>query len=119
MATVAHPAILRRRVRIRGVVQGVGFRPYVYKLAKKIGLRGFVLNSSSGVTIEIEGVEAELDGFVSWLQQEPPPLARIEELTISDIEPTHEAEFAIRESLPEPSEFVLVSPDVATCTDCW
>jgi len=136
MASLAQPAILRRRVQIRGVVQGVGFRPYVYGLARNIGLRGFVLNSSSGVTIEVEGQEEDLDRFLSRLPLEVPPLARIEELTVTDISVVTEfigsdgiesvvipsagdVAFVIRESLPQLDEFALVSPDVATCLDCW
>jgi len=98
-------------------VQGVGFRPFVFNLAKNIGIRGFILNSSSGVTIEAEGPEAELDEFIRSLSQ-PPPLARIEESFTQDIVPLGEESFEIKASLPIEGEFALISPDVATCDDC-
>ena len=118
MATVSQPAILRRRIGLRGIVQGVGFRPFVYNLAKDIGIRGFILNSSSGVTIEAEGPDAALDEFMDTLCSHPPPLARIEEITTAELEPLGDAAFEIKESLAVEGEFVLVSPDVVTCSDC-
>jgi hydrogenase maturation protein HypF len=99
-------------------VQGVGFRPFVYTLAQRIGIRGFILNSSSGVTIEAEGAGAALDEFLEWLHRDPPPLARIEEITTTELEPLGDQAFEIRQSLAVDGEFVLVSPDVATCDDC-
>ncbi len=111
--------LARRGLRVRGIVQGVGFRPFVYHLATSLGLTGFVLNSSSGVTIEIEGPVAALDGFVVRLEQQPPPLARIEQITVAELQPLGEGSFVIKESTPEAEEFVLVSPDVATCDDCY
>ncbi len=119
MASVVRSAIAGREIRIRGIVQGVGFRPYVYNLAKSIGLRGFVRNSSSGVTIAVEGSEPDIDRFIDRLRREPPALARIEEFTVCDTELTGAADFAIDHSVSEASEFVLVSPDVATCAECW
>jgi hydrogenase maturation protein HypF len=118
MATTSNPAVLRLRIRITGIVQGVGFRPFIYNLAQRIGILGFILNSSSGVTIEAEGNEAALDQFLAAIRSEHPPLAHIEELTTAELEPLGEAGFEIRESLTVEGEFVLVSPDVATCDDC-
>ena len=109
----------RRQIRIRGVVQGVGFRPFVYNLAKRLELAGYVLNSSAGVVAEVEGAPAALDRFVESLGSEAPPLARIEEMLVAEIDPLGEAGFAIRESQAQEGEFVLVSPDVATCPDCY
>ena len=87
MATTPHLVTIRRRICISGVVQGVGFRPFVYNLAQQIGVKGFVLNSSSGVLIEAEGTDAALDEFLDSLRSHPPPLARIQEITTADLEP--------------------------------
>ena len=111
--------LIRRLIRARGIVQGVGFRPFVYNLAVELGLTGYVLNSSAGVTIEAEGDEAAVQKLVEALKHHPPPLAQIKELTVAEISPNGDREFLIRESHAEPGEFVLVSPDVATCDDCW
>jgi len=111
--------LARRQIRIRGVVQGVGFRPFVHNLAQEMGLAGFVLNSSAGVTVEVEGAPGELDRFAARVQAEAPPLARIAEMLVAQIDPLGERGFAIRESQAEEGEFVLVSPDVATCPDCY
>ena len=110
--------LARRQIRIRGVVQGVGFRPFVHNLARRLGLAGYVLNSSAGVVAEVEGAPAALDSFVESLRTEAPPLARIEEMFVAEIDPLGERDFAIRESQAREGEFVLVSPDVATCPDC-
>lgn len=112
-------ALIRKRIRVRGIVQGVGFRPFVYNLAHELGLAGYVLNSSAGVTIEIEGGEPAVTQFITKLKNSPPPLAQIEEVLLADLEPGGESAFVIRHSQAEPGEFVLVSPDVATCDDCW
>jgi hydrogenase maturation protein HypF len=68
-------AIERRRVRVRGIVQGVGFRPTVYRLAVERGLAGWVLNDAEGVLIELEGAAAAIDDFLAELRRHPPPLA--------------------------------------------
>jgi hydrogenase maturation protein HypF len=104
---------------VRGIVQGVGFRPFVYNLAHELGLTGYVLNSSAGVTIEIEGVASQVEEFVARLRNHPPPLAQIEEFATADLEPRGDTTFVIRHSEAQPGEFVLISPDVATCDDCW
>ena len=117
MATLTQSGILRRRICLRGIVQGVGFRPFVYNLAKNIGIRGFILNSSSGVTIEAEGTEAALEEFIRSLGH-PPPLAQVVEVTTSELDPLGDEIFEIKQSLAVEGEFALVSPDVATCDDC-
>jgi hydrogenase maturation protein HypF len=117
MATLTQSGILRRRICLRGIVQGVGFRPFVYTLAKNIGIRGFILNSSSGVTIEAEGPAAAMDEFIRSLCH-PPPLAHIEEVTTADLYPLGDEVFEIKESLQTDGDFALISPDVATCDDC-
>jgi len=111
--------VTRRRIRIRGVVQGVGFRPFIHNLARRLDLAGYVLNSSAGVVTEVEGGDAAVDRFVESLRTEAPPLARIEEMLVSEIAPLGGLGFVIRESQPLEGEFVLVSPDVATCPDCF
>jgi hydrogenase maturation protein HypF len=109
----------RIRVRLRGIVQGVGFRPFVHNLALKLDLAGYVLNSSAGLVAEVEGDPAALDAFVKSLREDPPPLAWIQEMEVLELEAVGDAAFAIRESVAETGEFALVSPDVATCDDCF
>jgi hydrogenase maturation protein HypF len=109
----------RRQIRIRGVVQGVGFRPFVHNLARQMGLAGYVLNSSAGVVTEVEGAPEVLDRFLDRLHSEAPPLARIEEMLVAEIDPLGDQDFTIRDSQAQDGEFVLVSPDVATCADCF
>lgn len=104
---------------MRGTVQGVGFRPFVFHLAQELRLAGHVRNSSSGVTIEIEGASPAIDQFLQALKSHTPPLASIKEILVTDLSAFGEAGFAIKESTPEPGEFVLVPPDVATCDECW
>jgi hydrogenase maturation protein HypF len=108
----------RRHIEIQGVVQGVGFRPFVYRIAQLSGVRGYVLNSSSGVVIEAEAGEFAIDKFLHALQEELPPLASIGQITVSEMKPRGEEDFVIRESVPEAGRFGLVPPDVATCADC-
>jgi hydrogenase maturation protein HypF len=119
MATTIRPLLIRRQIHVRGIVQGVGFRPFVYNLARELALTGYVFNSSSGVTVEIEGPDEAIQKFLEALQRRPPPLALIAEITIADVAPLNDDEFVIRQSHPEEGEFVLVSPDMATCDDCW
>src|SRR5580700_537966 len=111
--------ISRKQIHIRGIVQGVGFRPFVYNLALKLGLQGYVLNSSAGVTLEVEGDARELDYFVRCLKDDAPPLAKIESLDVQDLAAAGYSGFVIRGSAPdrvdEPGELVPISPDVATC----
>jgi hydrogenase maturation protein HypF len=119
MATYSQSAILRKEIHVSGIVQGVGFRPFVYNLARKLGLNGYVLNSSSGVTIEIEGSDAALADFLYHLRGSPPPLSQIEEIAASDLPACGYDDFVIRDSVSQTGEFVLVSPDMGTCEDCW
>ncbi len=111
-------SIVRRHVHVRGIVQGVGFRPFVYNLAQRLQLSGFVRNSSAGVFIEAEGPEAQLQQFLHALQHDAPLLARIEDVAVTVLPATGEPGFAIRESLDQPGQLVPVSPDVSTCDDC-
>ncbi len=111
-------AITRKKILVRGIVQGVGFRPFVYNLAQRFRLAGFVLNSSAGVTIEVEGDAARIEQFVGALGNEAPPLAHIEDVTVADVASAGASSFVIRESVEEPGKLVPVSPDMSTCEDC-
>jgi hydrogenase maturation protein HypF len=109
----------RKHIQVRGIVQGVGFRPFVYNLAHSLGLTGFVFNSSSGVTIEIEGDGAAVEAFLQTLKENPPQLAEITGITVSEMAVEGSAGFSILGSREEAGEFVLVSPDAGTCDACW
>jgi hydrogenase maturation protein HypF len=106
----------RIKILVRGVVQGVGFRPFVYSLAKSLNLKGFVMNSSKGVTIEIEGNDGSL--FVERLKNEAPPLSQIMSLDVIPLPYHGYKDFQIAESEDEGS-FTLISPDVSVCKDCF
>jgi hydrogenase maturation protein HypF len=109
---------VRRRLEVCGVVQGVGFRPFVYRIAKRFDIRGWVLNSSDGVVIEAEGIDSYFEGFLRALRTELPPLARIDRLIVSDQAPCGDRDFVIQHSLAMHGHFALVPPDIATCADC-
>ncbi|MDY6917545.1 MAG: carbamoyltransferase HypF [Chloroflexota bacterium] len=115
--TTAHATKLLR-ISVRGVVQGVGFRPFVYQLAGKHDLKGWVLNSSGDVRIEVEGAQKALDRFVRELRECAPPLARIEAVSAESGAPVGYRDFEIRHSLAEEGKYQLVSPDIATCDAC-
>ncbi len=118
MASVAGSTIERWRIIIHGIVQGVGFRPFVYGQALHWGLVGFVLNDSSGVTIEVEGSSEALDGFQRALREETPPLARIDSVASELLSPCHDAAFVIAHSQAGAERHALISPDTVTCNDC-
>jgi hydrogenase maturation protein HypF len=109
---------MRKAISVRGVVQGVGFRPFVYRLAHERGLAGWVLNHSGGVEIEVEGPAAALVPFVRDLEAKAPPLARIESIEVADAPPAGYTTFEIRHSVAEEGRYQLISPDIATCPDC-
>jgi hydrogenase maturation protein HypF len=108
----------RRRIEVSGIVQGVGFRPFVYSLASEYKLSGSVHNHSSGVTIEAEGDAEALARFGSDLLKRLPPLALIDELTSTDIPCVGDSAFVIRSSESAQFESTPVPPDIATCEDC-
>ena len=110
--------IQRRRILVQGIVQGVGFRPFVYGQAHQCHLVGFVLNDSQGVTIEIEGNISALDSFQQALHKHAPPLARIDTITTELIPPRHETDFSIAYSQKGAERQALISPDCAICEDC-
>jgi len=119
MATLPIAPLVRRLVHVRGVVQGVGFRPFVYTLAQSLSLAGHVFNTSAGVTIEVEGDSAAVELFLEKLRAEPPDLAELASVSVVEIEPRAEAAFAILPSQNELGDFALVSPDAGTCDACW
>ena len=118
MSSVMSTTIQRRHILVQGIVQGVGFRPFVYALALRWRLAGFVLNDSQGVTIEVEGSVESLDSFQQALHDEAPPLARIDSVSTELIAPCHESGFSITHSHRGSERHALISPDSATCDDC-
>jgi hydrogenase maturation protein HypF len=115
---IAPEELLRKRIRVRGIVQGVGFRPWVFKLAEQFHLAGSVRNTPDGVLIEVEGRAAAMAQFMQQLESEPPPLAQINGLVAENVTPQGETCFTILDSVETALEAVLVSPDVSTCDDC-
>jgi len=103
---------------VRGVVQGVGFRPFVYRLAHDYHLNGRVQNTSGSVDIEVEGAGKAVWNFISDLETKAPPVARIENIKATFHPPRGYTEFQIEPSLSREGQYQLVSPDIATCADC-
>ena len=106
------------RLSVRGVVQGVGFRPFVYSLAQRHALTGWVRNTSAGVEVLAEGAPADVDAFVEALPREAPPRSHIAAFERSGAEPEGAMAFRILGSAVDPDAYQLVSPDIATCDDC-
>ncbi|MBN1693539.1 MAG: carbamoyltransferase HypF [Dehalococcoidales bacterium] len=106
------------RISVRGVVQGVGFRPFVYQMASRHNLRGWVCNTSEDVKIEVEGDAKSIEGFTKDLREQAPPLAHIEGMTVTDGPAVNYDKFEILRSVAEEGKYQLVSPDIATCPDC-
>jgi hydrogenase maturation protein HypF len=107
----------RLRFDLKGAVQGVGFRPFVFRLANSLGLAGWVLNSASGVSVEVEGEEGTLDEFRMRLQSEIPPMSYVSSIEVTILEPAGLEGFEIRRSIGGETEAVVL-PDMATCRDC-
>lgn len=99
-------------------MQGVGFRPFVFTLATRLGLTGFVGNDSAGVLVEVEGEPSVLAAFVTALRTEAPPLAHVEQITFVDLPSQGSADFVIAHSEIDPTQRTLISPDQAICGDC-
>lgn len=108
----------RLHLTVGGVVQGVGFRPFVYRLATELNLTGWVSNGTAGVGIEVQGERSPIETFIERLQQEKPPLASITSLQSTPIEPVDELKFIIKKSPGGSQKTALVLPDVATCAEC-
>ena len=109
---------VRRRIRVFGVVQGVGFRPFVQRLATELALSGHVGNDTEGVLVEVEGRLPSVRRFEARLVEEAPPLARIETVESCDVSALGERDFRIVESRSAGPARTFVSPDVAVCDDC-
>jgi hydrogenase maturation protein HypF len=110
--------VVRTRIRVEGVVQGVGFRPFAHALATKLALGGLVGNDSDGVFVEVEGEAAAVGEFQQALCSDAPPLAVIERITAEPVATRGEREFAIVASRAGTARHTLVSPDTATCAAC-
>jgi hydrogenase maturation protein HypF len=117
MSVTAQRRVERRRFHVRGIVQGVGFRPFVYALAQSHDLAGFVLNDGGGVVVEAEGGRRDLDCFAIALVEDAPALARVETVTSVRLAPRGDSAFTIAQS-EATTRTALIPPDVATCDDC-
>lgn len=119
MVQLGESSKTRKEIKITGIVQGVGFRPFVYNLATSFGLKGYVLNSSEGVIIDAEGETQKIDKFISLIKSKAPLLSRIENITVAaGFSLRNYTSFEIKESLSKSGKFALISPDIATCPDC-
>jgi hydrogenase maturation protein HypF len=116
LTTAAAP--VRRRIRVVGVVQGVGFRPFVHRVASDLNLAGFVGNDTEGVLVEVEGVAGDVAQFEARLVRDAPPLARIFSVDAAPVLVRHESGFRIIESQTSAAISTFVSPDTAVCDDC-
>ena len=112
------PTRERREISVRGIVQGVGFRPFIYALARRHGLTGLVRNDAEGVHIEAEGTPEELELFLRGIREKAPPLAVVEGVAWRPLAVREEREFSIEESREGVRRRALISPDVATCPQC-
>ena len=108
----------RLRIVVRGAVQGVGFRPFIYRLAGGAGLQGWVNNSAQGVFIEVEGSRTDLEAFLLRIEADKPPRSSIQSLEASWLDPVGYVGFEIRQSETGGAKTALVLPDIATCPDC-
>ena len=118
MTATARGQRCRTRVRVDGLVQGVGFRPFVFRLAEELGLGGFVGNDERGVVLEVEGPAEAVEAFLERVRGEAPPLAHVERLIAGPVEPRGGAGFEIVASERGGPPDALISPDTATCPDC-
>jgi hydrogenase maturation protein HypF len=118
MEESSRAVVVRKAIDVTGIVQGVGFRPFVYRLAQDCDLTGFIANTPAGVSIEAQGDSESIDRFLERLPAEAPPLAKITSIIPRDSEPQTETAFRILSSRLDASPTVLISPDVAVCVDC-
>lgn len=110
--------ITRARIVVKGIVQGVGFRPFIHRIAHEHLLNGWVLNSTEGVVLEAEGTETDVRAFVADIRAKAPPLAVIERVETAFLPPVGYQSFVIESSQESDAGFVLVSPDICLCDDC-
>ena len=112
------PTLSRRQIQISGIVQGVGFRPFVYNLALRLGIHGFVLNDASGVIIEAQGDKKTLDDFLRCLKKERPTLSRIDKITTTNISLANKQGFEVLHSIASKDATTLIPTDIAMCAAC-
>jgi hydrogenase maturation protein HypF len=110
--------LVRKQISVSGMVQGVGFRPYIYRLASERRLSGSVSNTGSGVLIEVQGASEAVDDFLARLSGQAPPLARITEVSVRDLPCDGGGRFRIAASGSRQAVHTLISPDVAICAEC-
>jgi hydrogenase maturation protein HypF len=110
--------LLGKHIKITGIVQGVGFRPFVHNLAQTLNLQGWVRNTSSGVFIEVDGDATNLELFINTLKESPPPLARIDTIHAGNRDPNGFSSFEIQHSEEQAGAFQPISPDISICNDC-
>jgi hydrogenase maturation protein HypF len=108
----------RAKATVTGIVQGVGFRPFIYNLAQSRGLGGYIANTSTGVDIEVVGESGEIEGFFQDLRDRPPPLAKIAHIELHYLSPRSYQGFEIRKSKAKSVRTAFISPDVSICEDC-
>ncbi|MBU0985924.1 MAG: carbamoyltransferase HypF, partial [Proteobacteria bacterium] len=109
---------IAHRIEVSGIVQGVGFRPFIYQLANQYNLKGNVANTSAGVLIHIQGTKKNIESFVQNLSRKPPPLAHIIEISFIDEPLGNFKEFTIAASKKPTKMATLISPDISVCNDC-
>jgi len=110
--------LIANKIHIQGIVQGVGFRPFIYTLAHKYQLTGWVRNSSAGVDIVVNGSAREVTAFIDEIRLNPPSLAQIDSLDVQAVNPDGFSAFTILESKSEAGGFIPISPDISICADC-
>jgi len=118
MAETIRTSVIRKAVEVTGIVQGVGFRPFVYRLANECGLTGCIANTPAGVSIEVQGEMEAVEKFLTRLPKEIPPLAKITGFAPRDVDLRDEQAFQIVASRKGPAAQALISPDVNVCEDC-
>ncbi|HTB93953.1 MAG TPA: carbamoyltransferase HypF [Candidatus Sulfotelmatobacter sp.] len=118
MTETVRTSVARKAIEITGIVQGVGFRPYVYRLANECGLTGLIANTSAGVSIEVQGEAEAVERFLERLPKEIPPLAKVTGLAPRSAEVQQETAFLIKASSTRAAAKALISPDVSVCEDC-
>lgn len=111
--------MIRKYIEVNGLVQGVGFRPFVYRIALENHLRGFIKNSSVGVVIDVEGEEEDISVFLDNLRYRGPSLSKIENINIKAMEIANYKTFSIKKSSKENQGFTFISPDLGVCEDCY
>lgn len=107
-----------KRILIKGVVQGVGFRPFIYKLAREYKLYGYVLNNSKGVVVEVSGENSKIDEFIKKIKEKKPPQSVINEIKVNEIKYRRFKDFVIRKSKQEKINTTTIPVDLAICNDC-